>query len=223
MSKDHGLNLHDKIHYRRTREILVALAEHEGIDIMRFDLMAMNSYETIGATLKGKNVTYDTHDGSSCWVENNRYEVVEVPAKSNQRGSPYGEFIYFAYNVSFDYHLFGRMGVSLDKRGTTDSRLIQERAHFEPHGKFDITFGARAEDNAIRKVEHGYDFTPGAHSSEHTFNFDSYNSRKAAYGFNRAGILGRTDVKLMSNNSVVDTRPVEVYRKRSIPQIKERH
>jgi hypothetical protein len=217
MSKDHGLNLHQKIHYRRTREIIVALAEKEGIDIERFDLLDMASYETIGETLKGKNVTYDTHDGSSCWVENNRYEIIEVPSKLNQKGSPYGEFIYFAYNVSFDYHLFGRMGISLNREMTTRTKLIQEIVHFEPHGKFDIVFGSNFEDNAIRKVEYGTKFTPGAHSSEHTYNFDSYNKRKSAYKLDRQTILSVTGVKLVNNNSVVDNGPVDIYKKKKNP------
>ncbi|MGI6758316.1 MAG: hypothetical protein ACOX40_00755 [Bacilli bacterium] len=92
-----SIPLHKRAHFRRTREVIKQLAKYENINIADYDLFSMRVFETIGQTYKGRNVRYNTVNGDSCWVADNRYDVFEVPSKRNKKGSPYGEFLYFTH------------------------------------------------------------------------------------------------------------------------------
>jgi hypothetical protein len=212
MSKD--VSLHQRAHFRRIREAITEIAEYEGIDIGRYDLFNMSVYETDGENMKGKNVGYNISNGFSCWVRDNRYEVFEVPSKNNFPGSPYGEFVFFAYNSSFDYYLFGKLSISLDKEETIKTRYISEDVFFKLYGKYDITFDQRS--NHIHKVQNGNSFDAGVRSSAHTFDFDSYNNRKRAYKADKYKILSALGVKGAQSGKLVGSNPVKVYRRKKI-------
>jgi len=215
MSKD--TPLHKRTHFRRIREIITELSNYEGFNINSYDLFHIKAYETVGQNLKGKNVKYNIDNGYSCWVGDNRYEVFEVPAKSNRENSPYGEFIYLAYNKSFQYYLFGKMQVELDVSTSKSNRFVNEDVYFRNYGKYSIVFGTRANDNSINKDEYGSKFDPGSHSSEHNFDFDTYNSRKIAYKTNKYKILESIGVRGLDSGKIVGSDVVKVYNKDKKP------
>jgi hypothetical protein len=210
MSKNNSIPLHKRAHFRRTREVITQIAKHENVNINDYDLLTIKAYSTVGENLKGKNVTYNTANGDSIWVLDNRYDIFEVPSINNFKGSPYGEFLYFAFNDSFDYYLFGRMTVTLQKEETMRTRFITEKIYFDPKGKFDIIF--EGNKNNVTKVEYGYNFTPGAHSSEHNFTFDSYNVRKKSYGLSRYDILNLLGIKTTKVNKLVGSNKTPIYK-----------
>jgi len=210
MGKD--IPLHKRTHFRRTREIMTEIGKYEGFNMNDYDLFNIRAYETVGENLKGKNVSYNIQGGYSCWVKDNKYEMFEVPSKSNRKGSPYGEFLFLAYNKSFQYYLFGYMTVNLDSNETRRTKHIVEDVYFKNHGKFDITFSNN--DNHIHKVEYGSKFDPGVQSDEHNFEFDSYNSRKISYGTNKYKILNSLGISTIDPSKMVGKNAVEVYKKK---------
>lgn len=214
MRKGNDIPLHKRIHFRRVREAIREIAEYEGFNPDNYDLFKMTAYETVGENLKGKNVTYNIGKGRSCFVYDNKYDVVEVPSLSNKPNSPYGSFLYFIYNRSFQYHIFGEMTVSLDADATRRSGNVRERVHFENYGKYEIIFGSGDSDNRIHKAEYGSLFDPGTTSDEHNFDFDSYNSRKKAYKTDRYKILASVGVRNTDPYRAIDSKEVKVYKKK---------
>jgi hypothetical protein len=211
MSKDNSL--HNKTHFKRTREVIAEMSKNEGIDISEYDTSRIKVYETIGQTLRGKNVRYNIDGGYSCWVGDNKYHIFEVPSFSNETGSPYGEFVYLAYNVSYDYYLFGQMQVMLDESRTISTKHVSEKAYFINYGKYSITFQNR--DNHIRRVEKGKSFDPGTRSDETSYEFDSYNSRKQAYGLDRYKILKSLGITNLNSGKLSGEDNVKIYKKKT--------
>jgi hypothetical protein len=206
--------LHKRTHFRKIREVIIELAKYEGFNPREYDLYKMAVYETVGENLKGKNVSYNIKNGYSCWVKDNKYDIFEVPSIYNEQGSPYGNFLFLAYNRSFNYYLFGYMEVSLNKSETIRTRYVSESVFFKNHGKYDIIF--ETHDNHINKVEYGSNFDPGVESSEHNFDFDSYNTRKKAYRTDRYKIIKKIDPNFRGTsdpNKVVGKKAVSIYNK----------
>jgi hypothetical protein len=207
--------LHKRAHFRRIREVMIEIAKYEKFDTRDFNFFKIRAYSTVGQNLKGKNVAYNIKDSASCWVYDNKYDFFEVPSNSNQEGWPYGEFLFLAYNKSFQYYLFGIMTVELDRGRTISTRYVTERVHFKNHGKFFITF--EQYDNNIHKSEYGSDFDPGVPSDEHTFDFDSFNSRKIAYNLNSYKIIGKIDPSFKGTsdpNKIAGKNKVAIYNKK---------
>jgi hypothetical protein len=216
MSKVTGLPLHKRTHFRRIREIFTEIGEYERINLDDYDLFNMRVYESVGDDLKGKNVSYDTEGNQSIWVFGNNYELFEVPAKRNKKGWLYGDFLFLARNVSYDYYLFGKMKISLDKDKSVVAKNIVEDVYYEPYGKYTIVFGTGGN-NHIKKEEYGYSFTPGVTSSDHDFTFDSFNSRKLSYSYSKYKILTEIGVKDIEENKITSQKPVEIYKKSKKP------
>jgi hypothetical protein len=213
MSKNIIPPLKDRAHFRKIREVITEIAKYEKINIQEYDFLSIRAYETYGENLKGKNVSYNTDGNYSCWVLDNNYNFFEVPAKTNEKGSPYGEFLFFAHNIVHDYYQLGTMKVSLDKNKTIKTKFVTEKIHFKPCGKYIITFQGAI--NHINKVEYGHKFTPGVKSNEHNFAFDSYNSRKKnAYGKTNQNILESLGINGINPEKLISKDKVKVYNKK---------
>lgn len=169
--------------------MITGLAKNEGVDISKYDLMNMRAYYAVGHTLKGYNVSYNIRDGFSCWVLDNLYEVYEVPSKTNNE-SMYGQYLLFAHNTNYDYYIFGKMRVSLNKDESINRKRLVENVHFHNFGRYEVTFGPN---NVVRKKDNGNSFNPGSKSSSHNFGFDSFNERKKAYNTSVYKILSSFD------------------------------
>jgi hypothetical protein len=209
MGKD--IPLHKRVHYRRIKEIFREIGNYEGFNLNNYNLDKMTVYETVGENLKGKNVSYNIVDNNSCWVKDNRYEIYEAPSAYNNQNSPFGEFLFLAYNKSFDYYLFGLMTVELDEYASKRDRFVVESVYYKNHGKYTIVF--QYGDNNITKLEYGSKFDPGVSSSEHNFTFDSYNSRKKAYRTDSYKILQSIGVSGLNSNKITGSSEVKIYNK----------
>jgi hypothetical protein len=221
MSKD--IPLYKRAHFRRIKEVLTELADYEGYNINNYNLDKITAYDTMGVDLRGRNVRYNIQGGYSCWVGDNKYEMYEVPSKRNKIGSPYGDFLYLAFNKSFDYYLFGKLEISLDSSASRTSKQLKETVYYKNHGKYSIIF--QQGENHIHKVEKGSEFDPGLASSDTTADFDSYNSRKKAYRTSKHQILADLGVNNLNSNKISGKDPVKIYNKpkpkSSKPEIKK--
>jgi hypothetical protein len=207
--------LHKRAHFRRIREVFIELAKYEQFNPRDYNMYKVRAYETVGENMKGKNVSYNVKDGSSFWVLDNRYDVFEVPHINNKEGWPYGEFLFLAYNRSFQYYVFGYMKIDLDRSTTSRNRYVTESVYYRNHGKYTIVF--ESHDNNIVKIQYGRDFDPGVPSSDHTFDFDKFNNRKRAYGYDSYKIIGAVDPSFRGTsdpNKIANARgKVPVYKK----------
>jgi hypothetical protein len=215
MGKDN--NFHSKIHFRRLREIASEIARNEGVSEYDYDFFNMKVYETFGENLKGKNVSYDIVGSRSCWVKDNKYVMVEVPSKRNNKKSPYGDFLFLALNNSFGYYLFGKMSANIDIQKSRQRKQLVESVHFEPFGRYEITF--ESYENNIVKVQTGYSFEPGLGSDSQTFNFDTYNVRKKTYGTSKEDLLKIMGINNFGSSKFIGQKDVQVYRKNNYKRL----
>ena len=213
MSKD--IPLHKRTHFRRIREVIKELGEYEGYDMNYYDLMNIRAYDTIGESLKGRNVSHNIKNNRSCWVADNQYDIFEVPNKRNKEGSPYGNFLYLAFNKSFQYFIFGEVNVSLDIEKSKHEKRIIENVQFKNSGKYDITFEQGSSENHIHKAETGKTFDPGEASNTFNYDFDKYNSRKIAYKTDKYKILSSIGIKTLDPGKIVGDNQVIIYKDKS--------
>jgi hypothetical protein len=210
MGKNNNTPLHQRAHFRRIREVITEICNYEGIDLYKYDLFNIRAYETQGQAHAGNNIRYGTETGRSIFVEDNHYDVFEIPKKSNNKMSPYGEFIFFIHNTSYDYYMLGTLRATLNKSKTIANRFPEESVHYVNYGKYIITF--EPSRNNITKVEPGKDFDPGYHPSEVNYIFDSYNARKHAYGTSNHKILRDLGLDITSTKKITDNKEVKVYK-----------
>jgi hypothetical protein len=211
MGKNNDIPLHQRAHFRRIREVVTEIAEYEGIPVHQYDLFNMTAYDTSGHNMTGNNTSYNTRTGGSCFVLDNKYDVFEIPKKSNKKNSPYGEFIFFVHNTSFDYYLLGTMRVSLNKSETIASRFPSEKVSYRNYGKYFILYESLR--NNITKIEAGDAFDPGFTPSKISHIFDSYNSRKHAYKTSNHKILRDLGFDITSTKKITDNSKVKVFNK----------
>jgi hypothetical protein len=219
MGKAYEAPLHERAHWRRIREVIAEIATYERFNINDYDLLRITAYDTEGENQKGKNVSYNVEHNLSCWVLDNRYDMFEVPHKSNKPGSPYGKFLFFAYNTSFKYYQFGELVITLDASESRRTKFVTEKVIYSPYGKYDIVF--QGSKNNITKQEFGYNYAPGLPSSEHNFSFDSYNARKTAYKTDSYKILKTLGVVTTGLTKVIDKGRVKIYGKNKKKPVKK--
>lgn len=211
MSENNSIPLHQRIHFRKLREEFVCIANYETINPQDYNLKKIKAYTCYGQDLKGNNVSYNTRNGRSPWVNDNYYEMFEAPALSNLDSGPYGDFLFLAHNVSFDFYIFGTMRVGLDVQASKSQGRPIEVVSFRVTGKY--TFIYINGDANITKNEMGRDFDPGNPSSSVGNPFDSYNTRKLIYKTNNHKIMKSLGVNVNEYNTV-DKDPVKIYKNR---------
>lgn len=209
MGKNNDIPLHQRAHFRRVREVITEIANYENMNIQNYDLFNMRVYDTMGVAIAGTNVSYNTDNGCSIFVEDNKYDIFEVPSKRNKKGSPYGEFIFFIHNTSFDYYMCGKMRVKLDEYSTKSRKTIVESAHYDNYGKYMITY--EPNENNITKVEFGTEFGPGYNINQINYVFDSFNSRKHAFNTSQHKILRGLGLNILDPKKITDNRKVKKY------------
>jgi hypothetical protein len=210
MGKNNDIPLHKRAHFRRTREVITEIANYEGINIHDYDLFNMRVYDTVGQNQAGKNVSYNTDDGHSIFVEDNKLDIFEAPKKSN-RTNYYGEYLFFIHNRSFDYYYLGIMTVTLDKNASKQTAQVKEKVYYKNYGKYTIIYSDY--ENYITREQRGYNFAPGYYPSSINYPFDSFNSRKHAYNTSNHKILRQLGFDITSTKKIVDNKVVRVNKK----------
>jgi hypothetical protein len=160
-----------------------------------------------GQDMKGQNVSYNVKDNCSCWVNNNEYEIFEVPMKQNIK-QPYGEYLILAYNKNFKYYIFGKMTI----RAAFYSNRLNEKVSFKIFGQYSVAY--QNKDLSIYKNLKGSDCDMGGNIKPNTY-FDPMCVRLAAYGTSKnketSRLLGKPYVeKVISGNE-----RVKIYKKKS--------
>jgi len=209
MSKDNPL--YERAHFRRIKEVMIELGEYERFNMDDYNLSKIKVYETQGVNMIGSNVRYNSESGRACWVTDNKYEIYEAPHHSNREGSPYGKFIYLAYNKSFDYYIFGSVMVNLDAQSSKRQKRLFEKVNYRNYGRYTIIFQQR--ENHITKIESGKKFDPGFTPDETSYDFDSYSSRKKSYRTDSHKILKDLGVEDLNSNKISGKKPVKIYDK----------
>ena len=210
MGKNNSTPLHERAHFRRIREIITEIADYEGIPLNQYDLFNIRAYETMGANLIGSNVSYNTETNRAIFVEDNKYDVFEIPKKSNEKFSYYGDFLFFIHNTSFDYYMLGTMKVTLNKSETLANRFPSEKAQYRNFGKYIITF--EPSRNNVSKVQHGHKFDPGFEVGSISHLYDSYNTRKHVYKTSNHKVLRELGLDITSTKKITDSNKVAVYK-----------
>lgn len=211
MKQPKHIPLHKRAHYRRTREVITEIAKHEKVQIRNYDLFNMRVFDTFGESLIGHNVSYNTPNDQSCFVEDNQYDVFEVPHKDNKNMWPYGKFLVLIFNSSFDYYFFGEMTVNLDREESIRNRFPEEHYHYKMYGRYTIVF--ETNKNFVTKTHHIKDWTVGYNSNEMNYVADGWSVRKKSYKLNNHEILKRIGLQTTQQRKVVDKKPVDVYKK----------
>jgi len=211
MGKNNDIPLEQRAHWRRVREVITEIAKYEDINIQNYDLFNIRAYDYVGNGMAGTNVSYNTDNGRSIFVEDNKYDIYEVPKITNDDNSPFGEFIFFIHDTSFDYYLFGIMTVSLNKSSSLANKIVTEKVHYKNYGKYMITY--EEHNNNINKVEFGVDYEPGFLSSNINYTYDQYNSRKHAYNTSNHKILRDLGVAITSPKKLAGNQKTQVYNK----------
>lgn len=107
----------------------------------------------MGKELQGRNVKYFTNRKFACYVDDNKYDIFEVPKTSNIRPA-YGDFLVLAYDSSFDYWVLSDMNVKLNEKATKElESSIYETVKIDPYGYY--SFGNEVNPTSVRKIAKG--------------------------------------------------------------------
>jgi len=211
MGKTNDIPLYKRAHFRRAREVITEIAKNENINIHNYDLFNIRVYDAFGQSVAGKNVSYNTDNGRAIFVEDNKYDIFEVPKNTNVKDSPYGEFIFFIHNTSYDYYMLGILRVTLDEYATKSKKIVTEAVKYNNCGQYLISY--EKHDNHITKAINGIDFDPGYLPSAVGYNFDSFNARKHSYDTSHHKILRNLGLRIESTKNLTDNKKVEIYNK----------
>lgn len=212
-----NIPLHKTLHFRHLREIVESLCDHEKLDKTKYNMRAMRAYKCFGKDLKGKNVSYKTNQGTtttSCWVSDNKYDVIEIPTINSQNKFT-GTYLILAKNQDFGYWIFGKMDVAIDIENTTKTNNIVENVLFEILGQYTLVL----DDNKLSCVSKITDGSACNFGSDLCKNvkFDQIGVRKKAYAVLEEDELNRILKKpgKFVKESLIDSEAVEIFKKKT--------
>jgi len=213
--KNNNVPLNARVHYRRTKEIITAVGNYEGIKLDAFDLNHITCYATLGDNLKGNTVSYSnssTHE--SCWVSDNQYEIFEVPAKNNFNKYNFcGSFLFLAHDIDYDYWLFGTLKDTINYSETKKKKDLVENVSYYVYGKYQISIGQNSSSHIINKKLSGKLVNYGATYCEDPM-FDNFGTRKLAFSKkSNSQVLSEIIGNQGSNKNIVDSTAVKKYTK----------
>ena len=145
--------------------------------------------------------------GNSCWANDNKYEIYEIPKKTNKSAYRFtGDFIVLAKNTSFDYWVLATLKITLDSN-------FNEKAFYRPYGQY--TVATSGKDFVVRKNIMGRKVVFGGTSMISEI-YDAYNTRKKVYGFKSENMLSfKNDFKHTPGNLSGGDK-VKIYKKKKV-------
>jgi hypothetical protein len=172
--------LHKTVHWRNLKGLLADICRYEKIRLEDYDTNNIRCYRCFGNELKGKNVSYNTQHGYSCWANDNNYEIFEVPKRTNNSAYKFtGDFLVLAKNTSFDYWILTKLRVTVNSS-------MEESAYYIPYGQY--TVATNGKDSVIRKNIQGRDVIFGGNSYI-SATFDVVSTRKKVYNFKSQNMI----------------------------------
>jgi hypothetical protein len=206
-------------HWRRLREIISAIMSLEKIPSENYDLDNIRCYRSRGSEMKGLHVTYGRADGRCCWVDDNYYDVYEIPDRSNT--SRYeGEYIFLALNTYFGYYIAGWMSIGINKDVTRSFGRPIFNVDCSCYGQY----SASIKDNTtyVTKMCRAEDFNVGYAATDSEFD-PGCQRLIDGYHVTIEQVLSRITGERQNRQRFVDSKPVQIYHKRrSAPHKKRR-
>lgn len=145
--------------------------------------------------------------GNSCWANDNKYEIYEIPKKTNKSAYRFtGDFIVLAKNTSFDYWVLATLKLTLDSN-------FNEKAFYRPYGQY--TVATSGKDFVVRKNIMGRNVIFGGTSMISEI-YDAYNTRKKVYGFNSEKMLSFKNNFRHTPGNVSGGDKVKIYKKKKV-------
>lgn len=202
-----AVDLHKTIKYRRFRELFIKLCRKENIGLYDYNLYNIRVYDCYGKDLKGDNVKYNIIDNCSCFVNNNYYEVYEIPKKTNKKGL-IGEFLVFVRNVSFDYYILLHLNYRINYNRSKAQDKLCDIVKYHCYGKYSILADNQTiiKDLPGSKVDYGGNL-PLKH------NYDSRDMRKLSYKTTSAKLYNQLFHINMDNYHKIKTDGKPNYRR----------
>jgi len=148
--------LHQTVHYRKLRELIVKSTKKVGIDVSKYDLQNIRCYRTTGKDLMGKAIRFtNLPNGRSSFVDDNTYEIYECP-RTNNKHKFVGEYLVFYKDTSFGYYGINIMNYNINiidnkaRKNVTFKAISQFTATLDTPitiDLFDTSFINRGRDN----------------------------------------------------------------------------
>lgn len=160
--------------WAHVKSVFRSIMNIEGINSSKYDFSNICCYSCEGISLQGNNVIFDTKGGMSCWVDNNHYDIYELPLKLNNNSKGYGKFITLAFNKDFKYWALAKTSVRL----STWKNSTYETVKYIPYGAYLVPNETPVK--SFRKTVTGEDFTYGG-TQNRSRSFDSAGIRTHAY------------------------------------------
>lgn len=206
------LPLHKTTHFRRLREVIVALTRKCNINVNDYDLFRITCYCARGLNLMGNNVTFSNSSlNRCCFVSDNSYEIYECPKKTNKH-KYVGNYLVIAHNTSFDYWIVTIMNykISVDKYSPVDKVVYLPKYCANvvyKRDKISIIPIEDLVDNRNAVFERGFNL-----GKTEKFAFDLDGSRSTAYQYTKHKYVLETK---KNNNEVLSTdKAVTIYKKK---------
>jgi len=170
----------------------------------------MRAYSCSGKDLKGNNVKYNIDNDCSCFVENNEYEVIEIPKLSNK--SPIeGQFLVFARNASFNYYLLLKLKYHINYNKIVTNQKVHDNVDFYCIGKYSIL---NDYITIIKEIDGKYVDYGG--NLRLNYKFDYRDVRKLAYNTSSVKIQNRfLGVKENQYQKFISEGPTKIKHKRN--------
>lgn len=204
--------LHKTLHFRRLRELIVALSNYEHLNIEQFNLNRMKSYRTMGINLRGKNVITGGIGTNSCFVENNHYNVIEVPVYGKENKHT-GKFLFLAQNTDFNYYIFGFLNVSIDYKKTKETGKLNERVNFTILGKYTSSVSNENKIEVFKELSGAkMIYSTSAPTEKY---FDSFGNRKSAFKVDAIQLAAKICGKTVKTDPFIGTENVKIYKKKN--------
>lgn len=204
--------LHKTVNWKNLKDVIketVAFINRkiynkEQIDLNDFDLNNIACYRCEGIDLQGKNVVLSGFKGRSCFVDDNSYEVFEIPFIKNNDNKE--TFLMFAKNTSFE----GQWIVCLMFIfNTVKNNKYYRRVQFIPIFDGSISYDSTSKHYSFNNEKRNWSLHKG--TMDKSIYFDNRGIRASQYGKNYAYYLNNN-----SNRKDVSSKIYKKSKKKGI-------
>jgi len=186
--------LHQTVHYRKLRELIVKSTKKVGIDVSKYDLQNIRCYRTTGKDLMGKTIKFTNLPyGRSTFVDDNSYEIYECPRTTNKHKFV-GEYLVFYKDTSFGYYGINIMNYKIN----INNNIARKEITFKGICQFTATL------DSIKIDIFPSEYMNRGFNRDNVFNMLG---RDNAYSFSEAKyldekVISKSKMKISSNDKV---------------------
>lgn len=213
MKHNHNDDLHNRTHWRRFKEMAKEIGEYEKINTNDYDFDKVVCYTTLGEDFNKGNVTYYTANDSSCFSNNEEYEVYEVANKLNSSEFTFsGKFLLYARCVSYDYWVMSELIDKINYNETRKKQALIESVSIRPYGLYTVLPKNGKHKQLIRKIKRGRYAVFSKIKQAATF--DQFGIRRYAHtGLRNMDILAMILHEKRKYTKITGKEAVKIYKK----------